>query len=159
MCEGRDPAGVALLLRMTVSRNEILQTILAYFRGTTNLKNMQTLFSGIRTFRRSMSLEWKVSSVMGRVEQRMKNVSYAVLTLFFAVLKASAKYHDSRNGLRCSGLREIIRRPQREIPKFTLLITLLSVARDRGSLDRQGFHYIELTWRLNHLVQAKSCGR
>ena len=53
-------------------------------------------------------------------------VSYAVITLFFAVLEASAKYADSRNQLCIKGLHRIIRRSQPPISKSTLLITLLS---------------------------------
>ena len=53
-------------------------------------------------------------------------VSYAVITLFFAVLEASAKCADSRNGLCVKELAGIIRRSHSAIWKFTLLITLLS---------------------------------
>ena len=63
---------------------------------------------------------------MGKIEQRPKMLSYAVLTLLFAVLKASAKHHESGNGLRCRELRGFIRRSQPEFQEFTLLITLLS---------------------------------
>ena len=53
-------------------------------------------------------------------------VRYAVLTLLFAVLNASAKYWNSRNGSRARELRGIIRRSQSGVPESTLLITLLS---------------------------------
>ena len=59
-------------------------------------------------------------------------VDYAVITvllrcftLFYAVPKKRAKCFDSRNGLRVSELRGIIRRSQGRSSKFTLLITLL----------------------------------
>src|SRR5215475_16048772 len=65
------------------------------------------------------------SSTMGPEEQRMKMSSYAVLTLFFAVTKLSVNYSASRNGLRVIELHGIIRRSQRRISEFTLLITLL----------------------------------
>src|SRR5215813_5128867 len=65
------------------------------------------------------------SSTMGPEEQRMKMSSYAVLTLFFAVTKLSVNYSASRNGLRVIELHGIIRRSQRRVSEFTLLITLL----------------------------------
>jgi len=63
---------------------------------------------------------------MGPEEQRMKMVVYAVVTLFFAVPAERAKFCDSRNGLRVTELRRIIRRSQSEISELTLLFTLLS---------------------------------
>jgi len=60
----------------------------------------------------------------------MKMVSYAVITLFFAVPEESTKYFDSRNGLLVRELGGIIRRSQRLHFGFTLLFTLLSA---RGS--------------------------
>jgi len=51
---------------------------------------------------------------MGAEEQRMKIESYAVLTLFFAVMKVSANYQASHNGLRFRELHRIIRRSQIE---------------------------------------------
>ena len=61
----------------------------------------------------------------GSEEQRMKIASYAVLTLFFAVMNMSGNYSASRNGLRVIELHRIIRRSQSRISEFTLLITLL----------------------------------
>ena len=70
------------------------------------------------------------SSKMGSLEQRMKMAGYAVLTLFFAVIKTSAKSCDSRKGMCARELRRIIRRSHPAIPKFTLLITLLLETRN-----------------------------
>ena len=60
----------------------------------------------------------------------MKMAGYAVLTLFFAVMKAGTKYRDPCNELRCTELRGITRRSHPAIPKFTLLITLLLETRN-----------------------------
>ena len=66
-------------------------------------------------------------------------MGYAVLTLFFAVMKSSAKSRDSRNGLRFRELHEIIRRSQLTGPEFTLLITLLLETRQsRAHLEKRG---------------------
>ena len=53
----------------------------------------------------------------------MESGRHAVITLFFAVTKASAKSCDSRNELPIRE-RGIIRRAQLPIRKLTLLITL-----------------------------------
>ena len=97
------------------------------------LKKMQILFREVGCFRRRMGLRLESSSIAGRMEQRMEFVIYAVITLFYAVPYASAKYCNSRNGLPARELRGIIRRSQRRIPQFTLLFTLLS-AKDRQVL-------------------------
>ena len=54
----------------------------------------------------------------------MKSGDYAVLTLFVAVPQVAAKSCNSRKRLTTPALREIIRRSQLPIRKFTLLITL-----------------------------------
>ena len=61
----------------------------------------------------------------------MKMVVYAVITLFYAVPEASAKYCDSRNGLLFRELHGIIRRSQPATWRFTLLITLLFASKAR----------------------------
>ena len=68
----------------------------------------------------------KSSPIMGRVEQRMKKASYAVISLFFAVPRMRAECRDSHNGLLDKELRGIIRRSQSAVSEFTLLITLFS---------------------------------
>ena len=52
--------------------------------------------------------------------------SYAVITLFFAVLLAKVRQRDSRNRFGIRELHEIIRRSYRSTLEFTLLITLFS---------------------------------
>jgi len=66
-----------------------------------------------------------IESHKGTMEQRMEMVSYAVITLFFAVMKMSANDRASHNGLRIRELQRIIRRSQERLSEFTLLITLL----------------------------------
>ena len=66
----------------------------------------------------------------------MKMVSYAVLTLFVAVMKTVQKYYDSRKGMCAGELRGIIRCSQPVISEFTLLIRLLFER--AGQLEREG---------------------
>ena len=61
---------------------------------------------------------------MGSCEQRIVIVSYAVITLLFAVPETNAKCADSRNGLCVRELRGIIRSSQMQIEKVTLVFSL-----------------------------------
>jgi len=49
---------------------------------------------------------------VGRVEQRMKMVNFAVISLFFPVIKRGQKYWTSRNGFCFRELGGFIRRSQ-----------------------------------------------
>ena len=54
----------------------------------------------------------------------MESGRYAVFTLFYAVPLFATKSWSFRKRLKTPELRKIIRRSQRTIPRFTLLITL-----------------------------------
>ena len=94
-------------------------------RAGKQIQKTNILFRGLAILVLAWMENVESSSTIGHEEQRMKMASYAVLTLFFAVMKVSVNYSASRNGLRVTELHRIIRRSQRRISEFTLLITLL----------------------------------